>query len=159
MTKVKLASALTFKTRPLMGSVIESRFTKESEEFHRCFVLFIQEQITENTPTNLEGQDIISELPQKKFNYDSSWLRNKVALFMREYGTFIFIMFGVVLVIVQFINKGYTRNSTRTLELEIRALREDVNNLLDLLEKEVLSLRGEIRTSTELIINALGKRP
>eukprot|EP00495_Collosphaeridae_sp_1-RS-2012_P005645 TRINITY_DN5062_c0_g1_i1.p1 TRINITY_DN5062_c0_g1~~TRINITY_DN5062_c0_g1_i1.p1 ORF type:complete len:100 (+),score=8.73 TRINITY_DN5062_c0_g1_i1:198-497(+) len=82
MTKVKLASALVFKVRPLMGSVMESRFMTESVEFHRCFVIFIKEQVDSKEPTNLEEQYNLSRSKEeKKFHVDRRWLRNKIVLF------------------------------------------------------------------------------
>lgn len=158
MTKVKLASALVFKVRPLMGSVMESRFMSESVEFHRCFVLFIKEQVDRKDPTSLEEQYNLSRSKEvKKFCVDRRWLGNKVVSFLNEYGTFTFIVLGVALLIAQFITKGNSEVSTGALEVEMIALRNDVKNLLDLLEKETLSIRDEIKTTTQVILSSLGK--
>jgi len=158
MTKVKLASALVFKVRPLMGSVMESRFMTESVEFHRCFVLFIKEQVDTKGLNNLEEQYNLSRSnEEKKFHIDRRWLGNKVVSFLNEYGTFTFIMLGVALLIAQFITKGNSEVSTGALEVEMKALRDDVKNLLDLLEKEALSIREEIKTTTQVILSSLGK--
>jgi len=158
MTKVKLASALVFKVRPLMGSVMESRFMTESVEFHRCFVLFIKEQVDTKGLNNLEEQYNLSRSnEEKKFHIDRRWLGNKVVSFLNEYGTFTFIMLGVALLIAQFITKGNSEVSTGALEVEMKALRDDVKNLLDLLEKEALSIREEMKTTTQVILSSLGK--
>jgi len=158
MTKVKLASALVFKVRPLMGSVMESRFMSESVEFHRCFVLFIKDQVDRKDPTSLEEQYNPSRSKEvKKFCVDRRWLGNKVVSFLNEYGTFTFILLGVALLIAQFITKGSSEVSTGALEVEMIALRNDVKNLLDLLEKETLRIREEIKTTTQVILSSLGK--
>jgi len=160
MTKVKLASALVFKTRPLMGSVMESRFMTDSVEFHRCFVLFIKEQVDRKEPTNLEEQDIVSKSNEEgKFQVDRKWLRNKVVSFFIEYGPFTFVMLGVALLLAQFMTRGNSKVSTRALEIDMIALRDDVKNLLDLLEKEAQSIREEMKTTTQVILNSLEKPP
>jgi len=120
-----------------MGAVIESRFSKESIEFHSSFVEFIQEQADPKKPIIQMEQDASSVSTEvQKFRHDS-WLTNKLVPFFNEYGTIIFISVGILLLTLHFCSEGEMGRRTRLLEIEISGLRLEISKLVDVIKKEI----------------------